>query len=772
MFTSAIRSRIASKRVARLGLALAVAAGLLVTSIDIASPAHAETSAVVATVQNIGPTSLAGGDGSSSLVLDATGATAYGLDFDGDRISKVLTSSPFTVTYVQLPIGSGPSDIAMSSDGSYLVVSNMSNSTYSRILLSDLSVTTFPLPAGSEPRAVAISGSFAYFAETGTSKVDKVNLSTNAVASSLSLAAAPTDIAVAPNGTFAYAASYSGNAVYKIPTAVLGVDTNFAATLPVNVAISPDSASVYVTLTSPANFITIDVASSTSTMRNIGQSNRPISLAVDNQGKFAYIGRYGGAPTKLDLTTYSAATFTLSLPSNRNSVGAIAFVGSGANANKYAFALNSDSHELFKISLSPSAPTPISGVRGNAQVAVSWTTPTYPGASSITDYAIEYATSTAGPWTTFTHAASTATTATITGLTNGTAYYFRTAGISSDGTGLYATSAAVTPATVPNAPTNVTVAAGASQQLVISWTAPVVDGGDGLTDYVIETSPNVNTGPWTVVTHSPSINTTITATGLTNGTPYFARVAAKNTVGTGATAVSSASATPFTTTVPGPPTNVTGVPGDGQIAISWTAPLSDGGSPITDYLIEVSTNGTSWTVVPHTASTATTITATGLVNGTPYSLRVAAINAVGTGSYGTGGPSTPVSGSTPGGPGGNPGTPVPPVVPPTLVVDPGIKDKPVVDVVRNPDIGKARVIYRMLPTGKWIVVPKFRAAAKAIPTNALFTVVRSPITGQSKNIPSAKLKNSALAAQHKGTAYASVLKGKLWRGTARIIVNW
>lgn len=772
MFTSEIRGRIASTRVMRVGLAIAVASGFLVTAIDIASPAHAETASAVASVNAYGPDSPGGGTGTSSLVLDSTGATAYALDFLNNQVSRVLTDSPFTVTSIPLPAGSGPSDIAMSSDGSYLVVSNMSNSTYSRILLSDLSVTTFPLPAGSEPRAVSISGSFAYFAETGTSKVDKVNLSTNTVADSLTLAFAPTDLAVAPNGAYLYAASWSGSVVYKIATAVLGVDMNFAATRPVNVAVSPDSASVYVTLNAPAYFITLDVASSASTMRNIGQSNRPISLSIDNQGKFAFIGRFGGSMTKLDLTTYAATLFSLVSPAANNDIVASAFVASGVNANKHAYALNASSSQIFRISLSPSAPTPISGVRGNAQVAVSWTTPTYPGASSITDYAIEYATSTSGPWTTFTHAASTATTATVTGLTNGTAYYFRTAGISADGTGLYATSAAVTPATVPNAPTNVTVAAGASQQLVISWTAPVVDGGDALTDYVIETSPNVNTGPWTVVTHSPSTNTTITATGLTNGTPYFARVAAKNTVGTGATAVSSVSATPITTTVPGPPTSVTGVPGDGQIAISWTAPLSDGGSPITDYLIEVSTNGTSWTVVPHTASTATTITATGLVNGTPYSLRVAAINAVGTGSYGTGGPSTPVSGSTPGGPGGNPGTPESPVVPLVPVIDPGIKDKPVVDVVRNPDIGKARVIYRMLPTGKWIVVPKFRAAAKSIPANALFTVVRSPIAGQSKNIPSAKLKNSALASQHKGTAYASVLKGKLWRGTARIIVNW
>ena len=772
MFTSAIRSRIASKRVMRVGLAIAVESGFLVTAIDFASPAHAETASAVASVTGYGPDSPGSGVGTSSLVLDPTGATAYALDFPNNQVSRVLTASPYTVTAIPLPAGSGPSDIAMSSDGSYLVVSNMSNSTYSRILLSNLSVTTFSLPAGSAPGAVVISGSFAYFAETGTSKVDKVNLSTNTVADSLTLASAPTDIAVAPNGTYLYAASWFGNVVYKIATAVLGVDMNFAANQPVNVAVSPDSASVYVTLNAPAYFITLDVASSASTMRNIGQSGRPISLSIDNQGKFAFIGHYGGSMTKLDLTSYAATLVSLVSPANANQTVASAFVASGVNANKYAYALDPVANQLFKISLSPSAPTPISGVRGNAQVAVSWTTPTYPGASSITDYAIEYATSTSGPWTTFTHAASTATTATVTGLTNGTAYYFRTAGISADGTGLYATSAAVTPATVPNAPTNVTVAAGASQQLSISWTAPVVNGGDALTDYVIETSPNVNTGPWTVVTHSPSTNTTITATGLTNGTPYFARVAAKNTVGTGATAVSSVSATPITTTVPGPPTNVTGVPGDGQIAISWTAPLSDGGSPITDYLIEVSTNGTSWTVVPHTASTATTITATGLVNGTPYSLRVAAINAVGTGSYGTGGPSTPVSGSTPGGPGGNPGTPESPVVPLVPVIDPGIKDKPVVDVVRNPDIGKARVIYRMLPTGKWIVVPKFRAAAKSIPANALFTVVRSPIAGQSKNIPSAKLKNSALASQHKGTAYAGVLKGKLWRGTARIIVNW
>ena len=55
MFTSAIRSRIASKRVMRVGLAIAVASGFLVTAIDFASPAHAVTASAVASVTGYGP---------------------------------------------------------------------------------------------------------------------------------------------------------------------------------------------------------------------------------------------------------------------------------------------------------------------------------------------------------------------------------------------------------------------------------------------------------------------------------------------------------------------------------------------------------------------------------------------------------------------------------------------------------------------------------------------------------------------------------------------
>jgi titin len=73
------------------------------------------------------------------------------------------------------------------------------------------------------------------------------------------------------------------------------------------------------------------------------------------------------------------------------------------------------------------------------------------------------------------------------------------------------------------------------------------------------------------------------------------------------------------------------------ILISWSAPTSNGGAAISDYVIEYSgsTNG-PWTAFPHTASTATSITVTGL-SGLPatYVFRVAAVNAAGTGTAST-----------------------------------------------------------------------------------------------------------------------------------------
>lgn len=81
--------------------------------------------------------------------------------------------------------------------------------------------------------------------------------------------------------------------------------------------------------------------------------------------------------------------------------------------------------------------------------------------------------------------------------------------------------------------------------------------------------------------------------------------------------------------IAGSPTSVVAVSGNTQLAVTWTAPASTGGSAITDYLVEYSSNGGStWTTFTDPVSTATSCIVTGLTNGTAYVIRVSAQNAV------------------------------------------------------------------------------------------------------------------------------------------------
>ena len=94
----------------------------------------------------------------------------------------------------------------------------------------------------------------------------------------------------------------------------------------------------------------------------------------------------------------------------------------------------------------PPAPTSVTASAGNAQAVVSWTAPSGVLAQTpITDYSVEFQPS-GGSWATFSDAVSTALSATVTGLTNSTAYIFRVAAVNGIGTGAFsAASAAVTP---------------------------------------------------------------------------------------------------------------------------------------------------------------------------------------------------------------------------------------------------------------------------------------------------------------------------------------
>jgi hypothetical protein len=81
---------------------------------------------------------------------------------------------------------------------------------------------------------------------------------------------------------------------------------------------------------------------------------------------------------------------------------------------------------------------------------------------------------------------------------------------------------------------------------------------------------------------------------------------------------------------PGAPTAVIATAISGGAAVSWTAPVSDGGSPITGYTVTASHGGETCTTTG-----ATMCTVTGLTNGRRYEIKVQASNIKGEGHAST-----------------------------------------------------------------------------------------------------------------------------------------
>ena len=290
----------------------------------------------------------------------------------------------------------------------------------------------------------------------------------------------------------------------------------------------------------------------------------------------------------------------------------------------------------------PSAPVglatavaPAAGV-GSGQVKLSWTAPSSNG-SSITDYVVERSVD-GNTWTTVSDGVSAATGSLLSGLTNGTPYSFRVAAVNAVGTGTSSAAVQATPLWKSAAPSGLSAAVApanglGSGQVELNWSAPADTGGSPSTGYVIESSTDGVT--WTPAGDAASTATTLAVDGLTNGTVYSFRIAARNVVGTGSWS-ESVQATPAWT--PAGPGDVAaavapaaGV-GSGQIQLTWTAPASNGAA-ITDYLVEQSLDGATWTTVEDGLSTEATLKVGGLTNGTPYSFRIAAVNALGRGPW-------------------------------------------------------------------------------------------------------------------------------------------
>jgi hypothetical protein len=358
-----------------------------------------------------------------------------------------------------------------------------------------------------------------------------------------------------------------------------------------------------------------DIVGRVTDSSNNNLSGAVVSCTSTLHNPCTYTIEYGTPPSNATATTSNGNFYILNVDGGDTVTVNAALAG--WVFTPITFVTYADSESESKIvgspATAPGAPTIGTATPGNDQATVSFTPPASDGGSPITGYTV-----TSNPaGGVDANAGTTSTTHTVTKLTNGTSYTFTVTATNEIGTSLPSgPSNAVTPGIVPGAPTKVTATAG-NGQATVSFKLPA-SAWNPITGCTVTSKPGGIT--------AYGVGSPITVKDLTNGTAYTFTVTAENAIGTGPASKPSNKVTPIG--VPGSPTGVTAKAGNADATVSFKAPASNGGSPITSYI-----------VIPYIGAAAgkttsgahSPITVKGLTNGTAYTFTVTAKNKIGTG---------------------------------------------------------------------------------------------------------------------------------------------
>ncbi|HJV35201.1 fibronectin type III domain-containing protein [Geomonas sp.] len=264
----------------------------------------------------------------------------------------------------------------------------------------------------------------------------------------------------------------------------------------------------------------------------------------------------------------------------------------------------------------PVQPTGLTATAGDSQVTVSWNSVT--GASS---YNIYYGTA-AGVTTAATKVSSSATSQLVTGLTDGTTYYFVVTALSANGESITSSEVSATPVLLPPVKPSGIIVSGGDTQATVQWNS--VTGATSYNIYYSTTSGQELSGTKIAGAVSPQV-----VTGLTNTTTYYFVVTAVNAAGESPVS-SEKSVTPQPNSPPGTPTSVvTSSPSAGDAHITWTA--VSGATSYNVYYVQAATQPAVATVLAGSKASVATATAdiTGLNSAQTYWFLVTAVNFAG-----------------------------------------------------------------------------------------------------------------------------------------------
>ena len=600
------------------------------------------------------PTSPAAPTGVTATAGNSSANVSWTAPATGGSPITSYTVTPYIGTTAQTPVtvtGTPPAATA--------TVTGLTNGTaYTFTVTATNSVGTSPASAASNAVTPSVSPAPAFVqqASTHASSVSSLAVTPSAplgtgnrlvveVGAWSSSAATTSSVTDTAGDTFTEVSHFTGpdKTEQSIWTAPVTAGAGNTPTVTANFTSAADAAITaleYSGLSSAAGSAAVDqqaTASGTTTTAGTVSSGATQATGAGNELAVGFYSDSGFGDTLTAGSGYTART-NISNTSNMELLAEDQVVGAGATPSASVGTGPKTIWEMATVVFKagsqapptvPAAPANVTATAGNQSAVVSWTAPAN-GGSAITSYTVTPYIGSIAQTPTIVTGTPPATTASVTGLTDGTAYTFAVSATNGVGTGpASAASDQVTPAapTAPAAPADVTATAG-NQSATVSWTAPA-NGGSPITMYTVTPYLAGVAQTPTLVSGSPPA-TTATVNGLTNGSSYTFTVSATNAVGAGPPSAPSQAVTPVAAVAPAFVQQAS-AHGSGLTSISATMPtmVTNGNRLVVEVADWSSSHATVASVTDSAGDTFTELTTATGPDGTQLSVWTAPITASG-----------------------------------------------------------------------------------------------------------------------------------------------
>lgn len=267
-----------------------------------------------------------------ALAIAPNGLTAYVIDGANKRVYPLTISSGALGAGIAVGTQGDPGAIVVTPDGSKVYVANFSSHNVSVIATASNTVTaTVTIGAGitGKPIALAVTPSSAhvYVADQGNAQVDDIATVSDTVAKTIAVGSMvdanvaaggdPNILAITPDGSKLYVASYTGHGVedIAIPADTLTGTITLRETEPTPnaLALTPNGCQLYVHEHShnKVDVITVSSDAVLATAITVGATGDPTGMSVTPDSTHVYVANTGGPSVSVIATATNGAPSTL-----------------------------------------------------------------------------------------------------------------------------------------------------------------------------------------------------------------------------------------------------------------------------------------------------------------------------------------------------------------------------------------------------------------------------------------------------------------------------